>query len=170
MTVSSPPRPRCPRTRPTGIFERPVLLDDFEDNALLQLHAGGSEDGSDRSRGASLLADDLAQVFRSDTELEHRRLLSLDLSDLDLFRLSPPTTSRSAPAVPSFRAFPLTHGAGPVARGPAAGSGLGGLRPVQKKALHRVGGVSPFTESSPRRWSTSTFTVRRVGPRIVRTR
>ena len=43
-------------------------LDDIEREAALQFHAGRTKDGTQRARGATLLADDLTNVAGSDVE------------------------------------------------------------------------------------------------------
>ncbi len=69
-------RARCPAT--------PLLLEDLEDGARTVLRGGGGEHLPQRARGAALLADDLAEVFDRDLELEHERAVFLDGMHLHL--------------------------------------------------------------------------------------
>ena len=50
-------------------------LDDVEGEAALEFHAGGTEDGAQGARGATLLADDFADVAGGDVETEDGGLL-----------------------------------------------------------------------------------------------
>jgi hypothetical protein len=50
-------------------------LDDVERETALQLHAGRSKDGPQRTRGASLLPDDLTDIGRGDMQTKDSRFL-----------------------------------------------------------------------------------------------
>lgn len=50
-------------------------LDDIQRETVLEFHAGGTEDGSQRARGASLLADDLADIVAGDMQTENDSVL-----------------------------------------------------------------------------------------------
>jgi hypothetical protein len=63
------------------------LLQDFEVSALAHLRRCGAQDGPHGLDRASLLADDLAEIFFGDAEFEHDGLLARDLRDLDFVRL-----------------------------------------------------------------------------------
>ena len=63
------------------------LLKDLENEALSELHAGGSQQCAHRSRGASLLSDYLAQVLRGNSEFKHDRRLSINLCDRYVVRI-----------------------------------------------------------------------------------
>ena len=56
----------------------PALFQDFKQKALLELHAGGPQDGADRHRDAPLFTDDLADVTRSDAQFLDGDLLAFD--------------------------------------------------------------------------------------------
>jgi hypothetical protein len=61
-----------------------VLFKDFEGEAAVELHAGGSEEGTDAAGGAALLSDHLPEVGRIDAELKDRNLLALNFADGDV--------------------------------------------------------------------------------------
>ncbi len=50
-------------------------LDNVEREAALQFHAGRSKDGTQRTRGATLLSDDLTDVAGGDVEAKYSCLL-----------------------------------------------------------------------------------------------
>ena len=82
-------RPRGDRDSvPVGVFVLVVVVgatgfDDVEREAVLELHAGGAEDGAQRARGASLFANDFTDVSGRDVEAEHRGVLIGEDFDLD---------------------------------------------------------------------------------------
>jgi hypothetical protein len=63
-----------------------ACLDDVECKAVLQLHAGRSQDSAKGTRGASLLADDFANVARCNVNPQDGRFLIVE--DLDFDRVS----------------------------------------------------------------------------------
>ena len=54
---------------------------------MVQLDADGAEDGAHRTRGATLLADDLAHVLGRDTEPENGVFVAVHGFDVDGCRL-----------------------------------------------------------------------------------
>jgi hypothetical protein len=58
-------------------------FDDIEGEAALEFHAGGAEDRAEGTRGAALLADDLANVAGSDVEAKDGGFLFCNGFDTD---------------------------------------------------------------------------------------
>jgi len=59
------------------------LLENFQREPAVQLHARRAKQRANGSRGAALLADDLAQVAGRNFQLQHRDLLALHLANGD---------------------------------------------------------------------------------------
>src|SRR6266404_1328619 len=64
-----------------------TLGEDFYGNALMQLPASRSKNRAQGLGYAPMPTDHLAEVFRMDTQLKHDHLLSLDRTNLHLFRM-----------------------------------------------------------------------------------
>jgi len=60
-----------------------VLFEDVEREAVMQLHADGSENCAHRACGAALFADDLADILRRDAQLEDGVFIAVDGLDLN---------------------------------------------------------------------------------------
>src|SRR5467141_2682836 len=54
----------------------PALVEDFHPNALMQLHTSRTENRSECFDYASVVANDLANVFRMNSQFEHRYRLA----------------------------------------------------------------------------------------------
>ena len=63
----------------------PALVEDFHPNALMQLHTSRTENRSECFDYASVVANNLADVFRMNSQFEQSHRLALDLVNLYLF-------------------------------------------------------------------------------------
>ena len=83
-------RPRCDRGSDLLLVFMPVItptgFDDVERETALQFHAGSTENGAERTRSASLLADDLPNIAGRNVKAENRGIRTGQ--DFDLDRIS----------------------------------------------------------------------------------
>ena len=95
------------------------LLQDLQRVTFLQLHAGGAQDGADRTRRPSLFADDLAQVVWGDAQFEDGVLFpssafTCTCSGSSTSALAISSTSNRMSPPGSFAILRLLHCGGPM--------------------------------------------------------
>ena len=65
----------------------PGLFNNFQDGAFFYLGRSGTEDGPHRSRRSALLADHFPYILFGHFKLQNGGLISLNLGDINLFRM-----------------------------------------------------------------------------------